>query len=104
MADSPQVQIAIEKICGVDRSNNQLYLESNASKLVDKILKPNDKTALEILGQGTALKKGKYKLVIQSASMVAGFEGVVDFDDFIVGKIHIKSQNAQIVQGQILSE
>lgn len=93
--DATTVNLAIGRLCGIDTKNNFVSLvDSNGKAVLGEKVIPQKVVA--DLGSAFSpftqqkLNKGTYTIVMKSKP--SGFLG--DSDDFIVGKINVKADNA----------
>lgn len=102
LEDAATVDISIGKLCGVDgEGSTKLSLQDSAKAILgQEVTVPTDASgsrATPYLPIGSQkLNKGTYSVVISSMNTKGKADQVVDpnadeFDDFVVGKIHIKS-------------
>lgn len=88
--------ISIDKICGISGSSNTVSLLFNGSPLQAEQRLSKNATSAQV---GTfTLKRGRYEIAVTSNNI-----GLLktDYDDFLVGQVHIKADKNAIKVGTV---
>ena len=99
LQDNTPIDISIDRICGVDYQTNFAYFGPTAATVTPIQTKQIPVGASNLKFDSTTLNKGTYVIIVESKENPANNN---DRDDFVVGKIHIKTTpDKQITQGKV---
>lgn len=103
LTSEDNIDISINTICGLDRSDNTITLANRINGLVIKSValkfgSSSFNTSIE------GLKPGAYVLQVASSKGESRFGRKADYEDFVVGGVQIKSNSGKIIIRDVLAE
>lgn len=98
--DGTQTSISVEKICGMD-VNNTLSVSKNGVVFDTKPLFPG-MASYNLTPTPVLLDRGLYEIFVISTKQKKLFSH--DYDDFLVGKVHVSANKSTIVSGGVRTQ